>query len=94
MIFRDGRLSKGARAIATTIGLGCAAATFFLLDDLNDPKLWICAVLAILFGYGSAWSGLSEKWGFKPFTNDPLGWRKAKKSYEQDSTPESDDSDK
>ena len=83
MILKDGKLTRIARAISTTVGLICAIATTYFLDDLTNPILWILTAMAIIFGYGSAWSGLSEKWGYKPFTNDPLGWRAAKKSYDQ-----------
>jgi hypothetical protein len=88
-MIKDGKLSKSARLASTLIGIASAASTFVFMDDLEDPRLWTSAVLAIVFGYGAAWSGLSEQWGFNPFTHDPLGWRKAKKTYE---TP--DDIDK
>ena len=83
MMIKDGKLTNGARLTSTLIGIASAVAAFCFLDDLEDPRLWLSAVLAIIFGYGAAWSGLSEQWGFKPFTNDPLGWRAAKKSYDQ-----------
>lgn len=82
-MIKDGKLTKRARLTSALIGGAAAVAAFYFLDDLEDPRLWIFAVLAIVFGYGSAWSGLSEQWGFKPFTNDPLGWRKAKKTYKE-----------
>jgi hypothetical protein len=55
----------------------------FFLDDLSDFRLWILVVIALVFGRGAAMAGIVQQWGYKPFTNDPLGWRKAKKSYEE-----------
>jgi hypothetical protein len=50
---------------------------------LSDFRLWILVVIALVFGRGAAMAGIVQQWGYKPFTNDPLGWRKAKKSYEE-----------
>jgi len=41
-----------------------------------------------VLGYGGAWGGLAEQWGWKPLREDPLGWRKAKKSYKTDTQAE------
>ena len=85
-ILEDGRLSPLAKNVSAVIGLA-AVAGLYLIDDLDDIRTWILAVVAVVFGLGSAWAGLMQKWGYKPFSNDPSGWRKAKSSYEEDSQP-------
>lgn len=81
MIFEDGKLTRKWKNIFTLIGLLSALSTLFFLDDLSDYRLWILVVIALIFGRGAALAGIVQRWGYKPFTNDPLGWRKAKKSY-------------
>jgi hypothetical protein len=51
---------------------------------LNNVFGWFLLIAAwiVLMVFGL--SGRSEALGLKPFTNDPLGWRKAKKSYQGD----------
>lgn len=88
-IFEDGKLSKSVRAVSAAVGLTSAVSISFFLDDLTNPFVWVLTVLAIVFGYGSAWSELSAKWGFKPITTDPLGWRHAKKTYASSETESS-----
>jgi fatty-acid desaturase len=68
--------------------LGWFAMYFF--DDWESPIFWSLICLAVVFGYGGAWGGLSHQWGSSPFTNDPLGWRKAKQSYKEEAAPEED----
>ncbi len=55
---------------------------------LNNVFGWFLLVAAwiVLMVFGL--SGRSEAIGLKPFTNDPLGWRKAKKSYTPDPATE------
>lgn len=83
MIFEDGKITKRWKSIFSLIGLISGLSTFFFLDDLSDFRLWILVVIALVFGRGAAMAGIVQQWGYKPFTNDPLGWRKAKKSYEE-----------
>ena len=42
--------------------------------------LFVSCTLIAIFGV----AGRAEALGLKPFTNDPLGWRKAKESYKAD----------
>ena len=42
--------------------------------------LFLSCTLIAIFGV----AGRAEALGLKPFTNDPLGWRKAKESYKAD----------
>lgn len=74
--------------LISVVGVVCAVSTVFFLDDLSDPRLWVLVFSAIVFGYGTAWAGLMRKWGYKPFTNDPIGWRKAKASYKKEADAE------
>ncbi len=66
--------------------LGWGAMYFF--DDWSSPFFWVLISVAVVLGYGGAWGGLAEQWGWKPLREDPLGWRKAKKSYKTDTQAE------
>lgn len=86
--------SRGADALGFT-GVAIIWATAYFFEEWTGFWFWALALLGGALGYVGAYGGLAKTFGFPaPFTNDPLGWRKAKKSYEQDSTPPSDDSEK
>lgn len=74
--------------------VGIALIAYTLLFAKN----FFLGVVSFAAGCGllgfAALSNNAASIGLKPFTNDPLGWRAAKKSYEQDSTPESGESEK
>jgi hypothetical protein len=84
IFLKDGNLKKSVAILSSLLGISAALGVVFFIDDLSDWRPWFLAVVAIFFGYGSAWAGLMKKWGYRPFTNDPLGWRAAKASYEVD----------
>ena len=49
-----------------------------------QPPFWIGVVVivaSLIIGSIGIGAGAAESIGLKPFTNDPLGWRKAKQSY-------------
>lgn len=84
-LINDGRLKWLAEIIFGSLAL---------LGLIGIPLLNIDLWLAIPIGLVSLFSagvlmfeGRSAAIGLKPFTDDPLGWRKAKKSYEADAAP-------
>lgn len=81
VFIKDGVLTPFAKNISAVIAIGLIAYIHFF-GDFDNFWTWILASIAVVFGYGSAWAGLMHKWGYKPFTNDPLGWRKAKATYQ------------
>lgn len=91
-LFRDGRLTAMGTAVLGLVGVGLVAYTLLLADS------FLLGVLSFIVGCSllgfAALSNNAASIGLKPFTNDPLDWRRAKKSYEQDATPQSDDSEK
>lgn len=62
--------------------IGWSAMYFF--DEWDGPAFWTLICVATVLSASGAWGGLAEQWGYKPLTNDPLGWRAAKKSYHQE----------
>ncbi len=87
---KDGRLTPVSDKLFGAIGVCAALSLYFFFDSLDGAWYWIVASIAVVFGYGSAWAALMHKWGYKPFTNDPLGWRKAKATYQDgESSPAS-----
>ncbi len=55
--------------------------TMYFFTDWNGFLFWLLICISTVMSVAGAWSGLAMQWGYKPFTNDPLGWRKAKQSY-------------
>lgn len=69
---------------AGVIGVLLGWATMYFFEDWRHPLFWLFISIAVVLGYGGAWGGLAEQWGWKPLRNDPLDWRKAKESYKVD----------
>jgi len=86
--FKDGRATWYGRLIAmcgSILTMYCVI--HFRFNNFFGWFLLIAAWITLgVFGL----SGRSEAIGLKPFTNDPLGWRKAKQSYKEEATPEED----
>ena len=83
--FFDGKMTNLTSVLVVAITFGGILGVLYF-----QPPFWFgVGVLAvsILIGAIGAVSGAAESLGLKPFTNDPLGWRKAKKSYQADEQP-------
>lgn len=93
------RLMKEGRL--TFLGIVGLVLSGFLLAYLSvefAPWPWL-KIVGLSIGLGVAavggFSGRANAIGVPPpFTSDPLGWRKAKRNYEHEITPESEDSEK
>jgi hypothetical protein len=83
---KNGHLTDGGAGLLGILGvlvLGCVA---FFFENWSGFWFWLLALIGGGLGYVGAYGGLAKKFGFEaPFTNDPLGWRNAKKSYQDDS---------
>jgi hypothetical protein len=83
-LFRGGRLTGLGVLVAVVAGAGFAYVSLIFLPT----KFWKLLGLSIglgIMGVG-AYSARASALGLPPpFTNDPQGWRNAKKSYQDDS---------
>jgi hypothetical protein len=88
-VIRDGQLTNRG-----TLLLGIVGASLIAYTLLFAEIFWL-GLLSFFIGCGLlGFAGLSNSAtsiGLKPFTNDPLGWRKAKQSYKEDLSPEGTD---
>jgi len=77
--FRDGNLTSIGGTVIALIGV------IAVLGSIAWAKTKFAFIAGIFFGvFLIAIASASLKalvLGIKPFTNDPIGWRKAKKSY-------------
>jgi hypothetical protein len=79
-----GRLTGLGVLFAVSLGAGLAYVSLSFLPT----KFWKLLGLSIGLGImgSGAYSARASALGLPPpFTNDPLGWREAKKSYQADS---------
>lgn len=95
---KEGWLTKKGDRILTIASLLLIGIPLWLIyKDLIDPRIgFVLLLLGIFLGAIVGYEGKAKQFGFQaPFTNDPLGWRKAKKSYEtqesSDKTQKKDD---
>lgn len=92
LIDKKGNIRSAASLLIGVVG---AVLVFGPLYFKLHPWIVVFGLVLgmVLMGF-SAYATKSATLDLRAFTNDPIGWRKAKKSYEQDSTPSSDDSEK
>jgi hypothetical protein len=78
-LFIDGKLTLAGGGLLLIAGIFTIYLSFAFLPGAILKVLGASTGLAMaaVAGFGGRAQGL----GIKPFTNDPLGWRKAKKSY-------------
>jgi len=85
-IIVNGHLTQRGADVLGAIGVLILCATAYFFEEWSGFWFWLFALVGGALGYLGAYGGLAKKFGFEaPFTNDPLGWRKAKKSYHADS---------
>ncbi len=85
---KHGWLTKNGDRVLTSVSLLLICGSVWLIheDKINAwvgfTLITLGSVIGLLVGY----EGKAKQFGYKaPFTNDPLGWREAKKSYQSDS---------
>jgi len=80
LFVKNGRLTLLAEiCLAGLVLLG------FFGIPLLEMSLWLAipiGILAVLSAALLIFEGAAASVGLKPLTNDPLGWRKAKKTYQ------------
>jgi len=92
LLFERGHLtSRGADALGI-VGVAFIWGTAYLFDSWSGVPFWVLMSVGCVLGYVGAYGGLAKTFGFSaPFTNDPLGWRKAKKTYQEPQDPNQSD---
>jgi uncharacterized membrane protein len=78
----EGRLTWKAEVVL----LAVAALGWFGVPYLYKFSIWLALplfIVSVVAALIMMFQGRASAIGLKPFTNDPLGWRKAKKSYEK-----------
>lgn len=81
----DGHLTENGTNLLGVVGMVILFSVAYFFDQWSGFWFWILALIGGGLGYVGAYGGLAKKFGFQaPFTNDPLGWRKAKESYSAD----------
>ncbi len=75
---KEGRLRGWLSNLLFCGGLGEMGAAILLLSGW---KLYVALVAGLVAVSISSFEAKARVLGLKPFTNDPLDWRKAKESY-------------
>lgn len=88
MISPQGNRLSRIYDILGILGSAISICTALVFDEWSGFWFWTWALIGCGIGYLGAYGGLARKFGFQnPFTDDPLGWREAKKSYETNAEP-------
>ncbi len=83
VLFESGHLTSRGADLLGIMGVATIWGTAYLLEEWSGILFWVLMSIGSVLGYIGSYGGLAKIFGFSaPFTNDPLGWRKAKKTYE------------
>jgi len=85
--FKDGWLTKRGRWTCFILGWLLMLGPLWLatIGVLSFFIAFLIFCVGLVFGLANGYEGKAKLFGYQaPFTNDPLGWRKAKKSYQAD----------
>ncbi len=77
LFLRNGRLKMGIAVLMVMVSLCLIFLPWFF--ELNRSLSYLMMCIGTVIGTIAA---ESDRFGNKSFTNDPLGWRAAKASYE------------
>jgi membrane-associated HD superfamily phosphohydrolase len=88
LFIREGKPT--ALAVWLTTLLAIIAVVLVVFFRLNNWFGWTVIMVATIAVFVSGTAAHAAALGIKPFTNDPLGWRKAKASYKGDHKPGTD----
>jgi hypothetical protein len=80
-IIKNGNISYVFRSFISLTGVLIIGASAFFIEQKN-LKIFFCFLGLIIGSFGS-YCAQAAILKLKPFTNDPLGWREMKKSYEK-----------
>ncbi len=90
LFIKDGYLTKWFSNFLFLGGLGGMSLAFIFL---NGWMFYLALVIGLVIASISSFEAKARVLGLKPFTNDPLGWRAAKASYETNKS-QSDETEK
>ena len=81
----NGYLKERVADVMGGLGSGLTWATAYFFEEWEGFWFWLLMCIGVILGYTAAYGGLARKMGIPPpFTNDPLGWRKAKDTYKSE----------
>ncbi len=80
-LLKDGNLKEKVMNWMDLVGLALIWGGAYFFEKWEGFLFWMVMLTGGALAYTSSYGGLAKKFGYKPFTNDPLGWRKAKESY-------------
>lgn len=81
-LFEKGHIKEWAADGLGIAGVSIIWSTAYLFEKWEGFWFWLLMCIGAVLGYAAAYGGLAKQFGFQPpFTNDPLGWRKAKETY-------------
>jgi hypothetical protein len=81
---------EGRLTVLAELVLGALVLLGLIGIPVFNLPIWIAIPIGVVSAVAGAvlmFEGRATALGLKPFTNDPLGWREAKKSYQNDSEP-------
>ena len=82
-LFRKGHITERGSDVFSIAGVAITWGCAYFFNKWEGFWFWLLISVGVVISYIGIYGRQAKQFGFQaPFTIDPLGWRKAKKSYE------------
>jgi hypothetical protein len=83
--FHEGHITERGSDVFAIVGIAITWGCAYFFKEWGGVWFWLLVSVGVIISYVGIFGRQSKQFGFQaPFTNDPLGWRKAKKTYKTD----------
>ena len=84
--FQEGHITERGSDVFAIAGIAITWGCAYFFKEWAGVWFWLLVSVGVVISYIGIFGRQSKQFGFQaPFTNDPLGWRKVKKTYQTES---------
>jgi|LauGreDrversion4_2_1035121.scaffolds.fasta_scaffold145471_2 hypothetical protein len=81
-LFDKGHITERGSDVLAIAGIAITWGCAYFFNEWEGFWFWLLISAGVVIAYIGIYGRQAKQFGFQaPFTNDPLGWRKAKQSY-------------
>ncbi len=80
--YLEGHITERGSDVFAIVGIAIIWGCAYFFRDWGGFLFWLLVSVGVVISYVGIFGRQAKQFGFEaPFTNDPLGWRKARKTY-------------
>jgi hypothetical protein len=83
--YQEGHITERGSDVFAIVGIAITWGCAYFFKEWGGFWFWLLVSVGVVISYVGIFGRQAKQFGFEaPFTNDSLGWRKAKKTYKTD----------